>query len=59
MFYLILILLFVAVFGFLGWRIVKKQLVEATIKTVSPPDRFTCSICDEHDCVCHKEPDKN
>lgn len=52
MFYLLLILLFIAVFVFLTWRMFKAQ---------PPPSQATrreayiCPVCNRKDCECHKE----
>ena len=49
MFYFILIVLFVAVFLFLGWRIFTSR------QPVEPPmDQFVCPQCNELHCDCHK-----
>ena len=48
-FYFILILLFAAVFLFLGWRIITSQ------QTAKPPmDQFICPHCNESHCSCQK-----
>ncbi len=52
-FYIILIVLFLSVFGFLAWRIVMNQA------TSTPPsdDMFVCPVCNEKHCECHKKND--
>jgi hypothetical protein len=49
--YLILILLFIAVFGFLTWRIVRGV---GTSSDTAAPERYVCPVCNERDCQCHK-----
>lgn len=50
MFYFILIVLFILVFGFLGWRI----LTQSQGAPVAD-DAYECPHCNEQDCVCHKK----
>jgi hypothetical protein len=51
--YSLLIVLFVAVFGFLAWRIVMGQPRVAS----SSDDLFICPICNEQHCECHRKND--
>jgi hypothetical protein len=51
--YTLLGVLFVAVFGFLVWRIVMSQDRAAP----SSDDLFICPICNEQHCECHKKND--
>lgn len=54
MFNFILILLFVAVFVFLGWRIL------TTRQPAEPPmDQFVCPHCNESHCDCHQRKTDN
>ena len=51
--YTLLSVLFVAVFGFLAWRIVMRQ---AGV-TPSSDDLFICPICNEQHCECQRKND--
>ncbi|MBR9981272.1 MAG: hypothetical protein KFF50_09625 [Desulfatitalea sp.] len=54
MLYLILIVLFILVFGFLGWRIWRTQVVAPPAKVAT----YVCPRCNERHCDCHKEEEK-
>jgi hypothetical protein len=49
-FYLMLILLFIAVFAFLGWRIIS---VRQPVKP-STDNQFACPRCNEQHCDCQR-----
>ncbi|MCJ8501909.1 hypothetical protein [Desulfatitalea alkaliphila] len=51
MFFTVLIVLFVLVFGFLGWRMMAAP-GDASREEV---DTYTCPRCNEHHCDCYKE----
>ena len=51
--YTLLVVLFLAVFGFLAWRIVIGQVRAVP----SSDDLFICPICNEQHCECHKKND--
>jgi len=51
--YILLAVLFVAVFGWLAWRIVMKQ-----VPVTPPPDAsYICPVCNDEHCSCHKKTD--
>jgi len=51
MLYLILILLFICVFIFLGWRIWSSQMPPKPVKL----ETYVCPHCNEKHCECHKQ----
>lgn len=51
LFYIILVVLFLTVFGFLTWRIILTQ----TSSTPPPDDSYICPDCNERHCECHKK----
>ena len=51
MFYLILIVLFIAVFAFIFWRVIRGQ---AEKKAHPPIATYVCPQCNESDCECQK-----
>jgi len=54
MLYVILIILFVAVFAFLFWRI----LIGRRPQQPQEPDAtYICPVCNENECECHKVDD--
>ena len=52
MIYFILILLFIAVFVFLTWRILTSVKPGTDSEA---PEKFVCPVCNEHHCECHKK----
>lgn len=52
MIYFILVLLFIAVFAYIGWRIIAGQ--QTTRSDTTP---YVCPHCDEINCECHKRDD--
>lgn len=50
MFYLILGILFIAVFVFIAWRI----FAGAPANRADTQDAYTCPLCNEQHCECHK-----
>ena len=53
MFFSVLIILFVIVFGFLAWRIVARQIAARP----RPDETYICPRCNEIHCDCRKEDD--
>lgn len=51
MFYVVLVILFILVFVFLGWRIWTTQLPARPAKV----DTYICPRCNDYHCDCHKE----
>ena len=56
MFYIILIILFIAVFAFLFWRILTDRNARQSQETDAT---YVCPVCNESECECHqvKDPD--
>ncbi|MEJ2039049.1 MAG: hypothetical protein P8X55_08965 [Desulfosarcinaceae bacterium] len=50
MYYLILGVVFVAVFAFIAWRIV----ADAPVTKTPPDDAYICPHCNERHCDCRK-----
>lgn len=53
LFFFALILLFVAVFGFIAWRIMARQAATAA----RPDTAYVCPKCNETHCDCRKKED--
>lgn len=51
--YVLLIILFLLVFGWLAWRIVLKQVASAQ----QPKATYVCPVCNEENCSCYKKAD--
>ncbi len=51
--YILLAVLFVAVFGWLTWRILMRQVPV----TPPPEDAYICPVCNDEHCSCHKKND--
>lgn len=49
----LLIMLFIAVFVFLAWRIVNSGLPAKA----ATPERYVCPVCNENHCECHRRND--
>jgi hypothetical protein len=54
MFYLILIIIFIAVFAFLFWRIIMGNRPQ---QPEDAADTYVCPVCNENECECHKVED--
>ncbi len=52
-YYVLLSVLFLAVFGWLTWRIVMRQAPVAS----RPEASYVCKVCNDDHCTCHKEDD--
>lgn len=52
--YILLIILFLAVFAWLAWRIVMKQV---PAETPPPETSYICPVCNDEHCSCHKKTD--
>jgi hypothetical protein len=52
-FYILLTVLFIAVFGWLTWRIVMRQVPVAP----QPEASYICTVCNDEQCRCHKKHD--
>lgn len=52
-FYILLTILFLAVFGWLTWRILMRQVSVAP----QPEASYICPVCSDDHCRCHKKPD--
>jgi len=53
-FYILLTVVFIAVFGWLAWRIVMKQV---PAETPPPEASYVCPVCNDEHCSCQKKPD--
>ena len=51
MYLFLLVLIFIAVFGFLAWRIIAGKVPQRRPE----PDVYVCPICNETHCECEKE----
>ena len=51
--YVLLIILFIAVFGWLAWRIVMRSVPTSP----RPEATYVCPVCNEEHCSCHKKSD--
>jgi hypothetical protein len=49
-FYILLTIVFIAVFGWLTWRIVMRQVSAAP----RPEAAYVCPVCNDDLCSCHK-----
>jgi hypothetical protein len=49
-FYILLTIVFIAVFGWLTWRIVMRQVPVAP----RPEAAYVCPVCNDDHCICHK-----
>jgi hypothetical protein len=56
MFYALLIVVFVAVFGFIAWRVVAGYRLKGQAPT-PPPVTYECPVCNETECDCYKKSD--
>lgn len=54
MLYVILALLFLAVFGFIAWRVLAGYRLERQAPQ-PPPVTYECTVCNETECECHKK----
>ena len=48
--YVLLVVLFFTLFGFIAWRILMYQAAERR----SSKEVYVCPVCDDYHCRCHK-----